>query len=241
MKEAIKTYSKRLLRIGLYCMALFFATSLFYTLYLKWFPPVTTPLMVMRAFEGTSRASGIYCRWVAYNDISDNAKVAVIAEEDQKFASHGGFDYEAIQKALKHNGKSKRVHGGSTISQQVAKNIFLWNGRSWLRKGLEVYFTFLIEHIWGKERILQMYLNIAEMGDGVFGVGAVADTYFHSSAARLTAPQAALIAAVLPNPRLYRIQNPSGYTLRRQARILRAMKKIGGADLSRRTMMRGGR
>jgi monofunctional glycosyltransferase len=234
MKGKINKWLQTGLRLCLYAAAFFFVTSIFYTFYLKWFPPITTPLMVMRALEpGDSKIpSGrtFYCKWTRFDDISDNAKVAVIAEEDQKFADHGGFDIEAIQKALKHNNRSKRIHGGSTISQQVAKNIYLWNGRSWVRKGLEVYFTFLIEHIWGKERILQMYLNIAEMGDGVFGVEAVAHLYFHKTAASLTSSDAALIAAVLPNPRLYKIQHPSAYIKRRQGRILRAMEKIGGAD-----------
>ncbi|MFI5141939.1 MAG: monofunctional biosynthetic peptidoglycan transglycosylase, partial [Bacteroidia bacterium] len=194
-------------------------------------PTHALPLMVMRGLEASgSKGHSIYCKWESFDNISDNAKVAVIAEEDQKFASHEGFDMEAIQKALKHNSKSKRIHGGSTISQQVAKNIFLWNSRSWIRKGFEVYFTFLIEHLWGKERILQMYLNVAEMGDGVFGVQSVSEIYFHKNADRLTPDQAALIAAVLPNPRLYKIQHPSAYVLRRQARILRAMKKIGGVN-----------
>jgi monofunctional glycosyltransferase len=209
---------------------LLFISSLSYTIYLKWFPPVTTSLMLKRAFEPSNNKNGILCRWVSFNYISDNAKVAVIAEEDQKFAEHSGFDVEAIQKALKHNSKSKRVHGGSTISQQVAKNIFLWNGRSWIRKGLEVYFTFLIEHIWGKERILQMYLNVAEMGDGVFGVEAVAERYFHKTAEDISVPEAALIAAVLPNPRLYKITSPSSYVSRRKGRIIRAMQKIGGTN-----------
>jgi monofunctional biosynthetic peptidoglycan transglycosylase len=231
-KEFFKTALKISARVLLYVVCLLFVSSLFYTIYLIWMPPFSTPLMVKRAFEPREDKEGrtsILCIWARFDDISDNAKVAVIAEEDQNFANHDGFDYEAIQKAIKHNSKSKTVRGASTISQQVAKNIFLWNGRSWFRKGLEVYFTFLIEHIWGKERILQMYLNVAEMGDGVFGVEAASITYFHKPASAISPSEAAMLAAVLPNPRLYKANAPSAYIVRRQGRILRAMKKIGGA------------
>jgi monofunctional biosynthetic peptidoglycan transglycosylase len=233
IKDGLKKTLRIGLRIMLYAGALFFISSLFYTLYLKWFPPFTTPLMVIRALETRSDNSErppIRCVWARFDDISDNAKVAIIAEEDQNFANHDGFDYEAIQKAMKHNSHSKKVRGASTISQQVAKNIFLWNGRSWLRKGFEVYFTFLIEHVWGKERILQMYLNVAEMGDGIFGVEAASQKYFHKSAANISFAEGAMIATVLPNPRLYKADKPSPYILRRQERVEKAMRKIGGAD-----------
>lgn len=210
---------------------LFFVTSFGYALYLRWFPPFTTPTIIMRVFapkDSTKSWHGIDSRWRSYDNISDNVKLAVIASEDQAFPTHYGFDYEAIQKAMKHNFRSKRIRGGSTISQQVAKNIFLWQGRSWLRKGLEVYFTLLIETVWNKKRILQMYLNIAEMGNGVFGVEAASQRYFHKSAKELSPQQAALIAAILPNPREYNAAKPSGFVKRKQARILRAMQGIGG-------------
>jgi len=234
---AIKDTSKKILRflfrVMLYAGGLFFISSLFYTIYLKWFPPFTTPLMVIRALEprdDNAERPSIRCVWARFDDISDNAKVAVIAEEDQNFANHDGFDFEAIQKAMKHNSHSKHVRGASTISQQVAKNIFLWNSRSWFRKGFEVYFTFLIEHIWNKERILQMYLNIAEMGDGIFGVEAASQKYFHKSAANISFAEGAMIATVLPNPRIYLANHPSPYVLRRQERVEKAMRKIGGAN-----------
>jgi monofunctional biosynthetic peptidoglycan transglycosylase len=232
MKERFKKYARKFAWAMLLVSGLFFITSLFYTIYLKWFPPFTTPLMIKRSFEAKDPDKPrptINCVWMRLSDISNNAKVAVIAEEDQNFANHGGFDFKAIEKAIKHNKKSKTVRGASTISQQVAKNVFLWNGRSWVRKGLEVYFTFLIEHIWGKERILQMYLNIAEMGDGAFGIEAASQKYFHKSASNISPAEAALIAAVLPNPRMYKAAKPTPYIKRKQERIQRAMKKIGGA------------
>lgn len=212
-------------------MLLFFVTSFAYALYLRWLPPFTTPTMVMRALAPKDSAEawhGMDSRWKSYDNISDNLKLAVIASEDQAFPTHYGFDYEAIQKAMKHNFRSKRIRGGSTISQQVAKNVFLWQGRSWLRKGLEVYFTLLIETVWNKKRILQMYLNVAEMGNGIFGAEAASQHYFHKSARALSPQQAALIASILPNPREYSAVKPSGFVKRRQARILRAMQGIGG-------------
>jgi monofunctional biosynthetic peptidoglycan transglycosylase len=227
----LKSWLRKTFRIVLQALILFFITSFSYALYLRWFPPFTTPTIVMRAFEpkdSTKTWHGIDSRWKSYDNISDNVKLAVIASEDQAFPTHYGFDYEAIQKAMKHNFRSKRIRGGSTISQQVAKNIFLWQGRSWLRKGLEVYFTLLIETVWNKKRILQMYLNIAEMGNGIFGIEAASQRYFHKSAKELSPQQAALIAAILPNPREYSAAKPSGFVKRKQARILRAMQGIGG-------------
>jgi monofunctional biosynthetic peptidoglycan transglycosylase len=227
----LKSWLKKIFRVLLYALLLFFITSFAYALYLRWFPPFTTPTIVMRALESkdsTKSWHGIDSRWRSYEGISDNLKLAVIASEDQAFPTHYGFDYEAIQKAMKHNFRSKRIRGGSTISQQVAKNVFLWQGRSWLRKGLEVYFTLLIETVWNKKRILQMYLNIAETGNGIFGAEAASERYFHKPAKDLSAQQAALIAAILPNPREYNAIKPSGFIKRKQARILRAMQGIGG-------------
>jgi monofunctional biosynthetic peptidoglycan transglycosylase len=170
-------------------------------------------------------------RWVDWPQISPHLKVAVIASEDQKFPEHHGFDLESINDALEERERGRRVRGASTISQQVAKNLFLWPGQSWVRKGFEAYFTVLIETLWPKRRILEVYLNIAEFGTGVFGVGAASEVYFHKRAARLSAPDAALLAAVLPNPKRLRVAAPSRYVRSRQDWILGQMRGIGGVGL----------
>lgn len=167
-------------------------------------------------------------RWTDYADISRHAKLAVIASEDQKFAFHPGFDFDAIDKALKERESGRRYRGASTITQQVAKNLFLWSTPSFVRKGLEAYLTLLIEAMWPKQRILEMYLNIAEFGPGVYGVGAAAPRYFHTTPARLSRGQAALLAAVLPAPRHFRADAPSSYMLKRQAWITSQMNALGG-------------
>ena len=163
--------------------------------------------------------------YVSLADMSDNVKLAVIASEDQNFFKHNGFDYKAIERAMKHNDNKnkKTVQGGSTISQQTAKNIFLWNGRSWFRKGLEVVYTFIIEHLWNKDIILERYLNSIEMGRGVFGVEAASKYYFGKSSKDLTKSEAAWIAAVLPNPKKYDPKNPSPYLQKKHAWIMRQM------------------
>ena len=158
--------------------------------------------------------------------MSVNAKLAVIASEDQLFPDHNGFDFKSIEKAMKHNQKSKSLHGASTISQQTAKNVFLWQGRSWLRKALEVYFTFMIEKIWGKKRILEVYMNVAEMGDGIFGIEKASQKYFTKSAANLSRQEAAMIAACLPNPRRYSVKPVSRYVSVRSGWILRQMNNL---------------
>lgn len=173
--------------------------------------------------------------WVSMDDISPWMGLAVIAAEDQKFPEHWGFDVGAIEKALAHNERSDgRVRGASTLSQQTAKNVFLWDGRSWLRKGLEAGLTVGIETVWTKRRILTVYLNVAEFGDGIFGVEAAAQRYFHKPASRLTMPEAALLAAVLPNPIRFRADAPSGYVRSRQAWIVRQMSQLGGEGFMRR-------
>ena len=167
--------------------------------------------------------------WVGMDEISPWMGLAVIAAEDQKFPDHWGFDVPAIEKALAHNERNEnRIRGASTLSQQTAKTLFLWDGRSWLRKGLEVGLTVGIETVWSKKRILTVYLNIAEFGDGIFGVEAAAQRYFHKPASRLTPAEAALLAAVLPNPIRFRADAPSGYVHSRQAWILRQMRQLGG-------------
>lgn len=164
--------------------------------------------------------------YIVYDEMGSNVKKAVLASEDQKFFTHNGFDYQAIEKAIKHNEQGKKLRGGSTISQQTAKNVFLWQGRSWLRKGLEAFYTFIIEKFWSKDIILERYLNSIEMGQGVFGVEAAAQYYFGKSSIDLTKSEAAWIAAVLPNPQKYDPKNPTPYLRKKHAWILKQMNNI---------------
>ncbi|MFS6860672.1 monofunctional biosynthetic peptidoglycan transglycosylase [Citrobacter freundii] len=172
--------------------------------------------------------------WVSMDEISPWMGLAVIAAEDQKFPEHWGFDVSAIEKALAHNERNEnRIRGASTLSQQTAKNLFLWDGRSWVRKGLEAGLTLGMETVWSKKRILTVYLNIAEFGDGIFGVEAAAQRYFHKPASRLSLSEAALLAAVLPNPLRFKANAPSGYVRGRQAWIMRQMRQLGGESFMR--------
>ena len=182
--------------------------------------------LVQQAKEG--RELKLSHHWVPLSNISPSMPVAVMASEDARFLEHHGFDYEAIEKAAKRNLQhpEKRKLGASTISQQTAKNVFLWPGRSWLRKGFEVYFTALIELLWSKQRIMEVYLNSIETGEGIYGVDAVAEEHFHTDALHLTRSQCALIAVTLPNPRRFSSLNPSAYIRKRQARIEREMKFV---------------
>ena len=166
--------------------------------------------------------------WFSYADISTEMALAVVAAEDQNFPTHFGFDFEQIQKAIEKSNQGKRLRGASTITQQVAKNLFLWEGRSFIRKGFEAYFTLLIELLWSKERILEVYLNIIETGDMIFGVGAASQIYFKRLPSKLTRSQSALIAAVIPNPIRYSVRKPSHYILKRQNWILGQMSLLGG-------------
>ena len=170
----------------------------------------------------------LHHHWVPIEEMNPAMATAVMASEDARFLEHHGFDFKAIEQAAMRNIKhpDKRKHGASTISQQTAKNVFLWPGRSWIRKGFEVYFTVLIELVWSKERIMEVYLNSIEMGDGIYGVDAVAQWHFNTTASQLTRSQCALIAVTLPNPRLFNSARPSGYLLKRQRRILREMKFV---------------
>jgi monofunctional biosynthetic peptidoglycan transglycosylase len=165
--------------------------------------------------------------WVPLEEISPNLQKAVIASEDGNFLKHSGFDFKAMQKAYKSNKKGKKLKGGSTISQQTAKNVFLWQGRSYLRKGLEAYFTVLIELIWGKERIMEVYLNSIEMGNGVYGAQAAARHWYSTTAQDLTPKEAAGIAAILPNPRKYKASNSSAFISHRKEKIMRVMRHVG--------------
>jgi monofunctional glycosyltransferase len=212
---------------------LLFLTSVVSVVALRWIPPVTTGVMIERRVGALigGRSYRIDYRWVPWSRISRQAGVAAIAAEDQNFPTHHGFDVESIQKAIDAHDKGQRLRGASTISQQVAKNVFLWSGRSFVRKGLEAYFTALIELTWSKRRILEVYLNIVELGDGVFGVEAASQRFFKKPAARLGASEAALLAAVLPNPIRFRVNRPSGYVEERRAWILQQMEQLGGTSL----------
>jgi monofunctional glycosyltransferase len=200
-----------------------FIFQLFYIVLLKWVnPPIT-----MTQFLSWVSGHGMKRDYVSQKNISFNAKLAVIAAEDQLFPDHNGFDWKSIEKAIAYNEKKPgRIRGGSTISQQTAKNIFLWQGRSWVRKGLEVYFTFMIETIWGKKRILELYLNEIEMGKGIFGIEMAAKTYFNKAAKNLTRQEAAMIAACLPNPKKYTVKPVSGFVSFRSKWVLQQMNNL---------------
>lgn len=208
----------------------FFASTILSVVALRFLPVFFTPLMFIRCYEQVSEGRDLKLEhhWVPLQEISPHMPVAVMASEDAKFLKHHGFDYEAIEHAAKRNLEhpEKRRLGASTISQQTAKNVFLWPGRSWVRKGFEVYFTTLIEFLWPKERIMEVYLNSIEMGEGIYGVDAVAEEHFSTDALHLSKAQCALIAATLPNPRKFSSKHPSAYMLKRQARILREMKYV---------------
>ena len=220
---------RKILRCIWKAMLCFFGLSILSVIIFKWVPIPFTPLMVTRIIEFKLEGKdAIYShKWVPLEDISPNLQKAVIASEDGNFLKHSGFDFEAMQKAFKNNNKGKRLKGGTTISQQTAKNIFLWQGRSYIRKGLEAYFTVLIELIWGKERIMEVYLNSIEMGNGVYGAQEAARHWYSKTATNLTPREAAGIAAILPNPRKFKASNSSSYINRRKDKIMRVMRHVG--------------
>src|SRR5690554_1725508 len=207
----------------------YFAITICLVILLRWIPIYVTPLMMIRAVEQKmdGKPMKLEKSWKPLSEISPDLQLAVVCTEDQNFLKHHGFDFGAIQKAIKHNEKSKRKRGASTISQQTAKNVFLWPGRSWVRKGFEVYFTFLIELFWSKERILEVYLNSVEMGEGVYGAEAASKYWYGKSAKNLTQREAAGIAAILPNPRKFKAKNSSPYIERRKDHIIRQMNNLG--------------
>ena len=211
-------------------MVAFFASTILSVVALRWLPVYATPLMFIRWAQQIKAGEETrwHHHWVPLDEISPSLSLAVMASEDANFLKHNGFDFKAIEQAAMRNMKhpEKRKMGASTISQQTAKNVFLWPGRSWTRKGLEVYFTALIEVMWGKERIMEVYLNSIEMGDGIYGADAVAEQHFNTTANDLTKAQCALIAATLPNPRRFNSANPSNYMKKRQKRILHEMKFV---------------
>lgn len=225
-REVLKKFMKKFfLKVKFWVkqlLLLFFVSSLGMVLLYRFVPVPVTPLMLIRTVDSvfSGQLIGISKDWVPLEDISPSVQKAILKAEDYRFFEHNGFDYEAIEKAIKYNKTHKRKKGASTVSQQTAKNVFLWPDRSWIRKGLEVYFTILIELVWPKERIMEVYLNVIELGHGVYGVEAASQKYFRKSAKKLNPAEASLMAAVLPNPRKFRIDRPSNYVISRQRRIL---------------------
>ena len=228
-KTTNRNFFQKLKRFIWKAMLWFFGVSIFLVIVFKWVPIPCTPLMITRSIEQKWEGKEMKCShdWQSIENISPNLQKAVIASEDGNFLKHNGFDFTAMQKAFKNNNRGKKLKGGSTISQQTAKNIFLWQGRSYVRKGLEAYFTFLIELVWGKERIMEVYLNSIEMGDGVYGAEAAAKYWYKTDAKSLTKTQAIGIAAILPNPRKFKASNSSAYIEKRKTKIARIMAHIG--------------
>ncbi len=215
-------------KIVRWALSLFFASTLLIVVAYKFLPVYFTPLMFIRVAEQAGRGESLklHHHWVPMSKISPHMPVAVMASEDQRFLLHKGFDLDAIESAAKHNMNGGRMHGASTISQQTAKNVFLWPGRSWVRKGFEAYFTFLIELVWGKHRIMEVSLNSIEMGAGIYGVDACAKYHFDKSAVDLSRADCALIAATLPNPLKYSSEDPSDYMKKRCRQIQNQMRFI---------------
>lgn len=226
---------KKIARIVRNLVLGFFLISICWVVLARFIPVFVTPLMLIRSVESILHGEipKNSKRWVSIDNISKNMPQAVVASEDNLFMSHYGFSFTDINKALKNNKKGKKVRGGSTISQQTAKNVFLWPDRSYFRKGMEAYFTVLIEIVWSKERIMEVYLNVIEMGNGVYGVEAAAQEFYGVHASRLTKSQAATIAACLPNPRRFNAGKPSSYILRRKSTIVNLMGKIEKVDFDK--------
>lgn len=221
---------KKILRFFLKAILWFLGLSVASVILFRFVPIPVTPLMLIRCVEQKSDGKSMKLKkdWTSIDEMSATMPLAVIASEDQNFEEHFGFDLDAIRKAQQYNErhKGKRMKGASTISQQTAKNVFLWPSRSWIRKGFEVYFTFLIEIFWSKQRIMEVYLNVIEMGDGVYGAEAAAREYFHKPSKKLSVREAALIAAVLPNPRKWSPAKPTAYIQRKSGRIVHFMSQL---------------
>ena len=223
-----KPVSKKILRYIRNLVIFFFASTILSVIIYRFCPVYVTPLMVIRSIEQIASGDKPTWKhtWVSFDKISPNLPMAVIASEDNRFADHNGFDFVEIEKAMKENETRKRKRGASTISQQTAKNVFLWPKSSWVRKGFEVYFTFLIETFWSKERIMEVYLNSIEMGKGIYGAEAAAKYKFETTAKKLSKAQCALIAATLPNPIRFDSAHPSSYIRKRQQQILKLMNLV---------------
>jgi len=221
-----------ILRILKLIFILFFGITIFWVILYRFVNPPVTELMIQRGFE--RKADGkdwkIDKQWVDFEDISDAMKRAAVAAEDQRFLDHFGFDFKAMEAAIDKNAHSHKLIGGSTISQQTAKNVFLWSDRTYLRKGIEAYFTVLIEIFWSKKRIMEVYLNEIEMGDGIYGVQAAAQAYYHKDAKDLTKHEAAAIASIFPDPLKWSPTNPSNYVHHRQYLIMKNMRRLGPLD-----------
>jgi monofunctional biosynthetic peptidoglycan transglycosylase len=229
MKALKKKFTfKLLMKIICYGITIFVAISCVAVVAYKFINPPITPLMLIRCVEGMGDV-GINKDWMAYDEISKNVFRAVIASEDARFLRHDGIDWKAVENAKRYNElhKGKRKHGASTITMQTAKNVFLWNGRNFIRKGLEAYFSVLIEAVWGKKRILECYVNVIEWGNGIYGIEAASQAYFNKSASKLTKREAALLAAIIPNPRKYSVTRPTDYILKRTSSIQARMGSIG--------------
>lgn len=225
MKKIVRRILVGLLKLLAVLVLLSFAWAVAY----KFIAPPITGMMFYKWWEQENYT--IDYRWKDLEEIDSSVPLAFISSEDQKFLDHNGFDVEAIKKAIESNKESKKVRGASTISQQVAKNVFLLPTKSYLRKGLEVYFTFLIELVWGKERIMEVYMNVVELGEGVYGVEAAGHKYFKKSASKLSRGEAALMATALPNPLIYKLKKPSAYMLKRSNWVLRQMNNLGGEGI----------
>lgn len=217
---------RRILKILRNIVVIFFAITILWVVLLRFIPVYATPLMFIRAVENKmeGKPMGWSHTWISINEMPDYAATAVIAAEDQNFVKHHGFDFKAIEAAAKSNQEGGKIRGGSTISQQTAKNVFLWPGRSWLRKGLEAYFTCLIELFWPKERIAEVYLNSIEMGDGIYGISAAAEEYWKCEPKELTRMQCATLASILPSPRRYSASQPGPYVRKRANSVFKGMK-----------------
>jgi monofunctional biosynthetic peptidoglycan transglycosylase len=229
----MKTIVKRIVRFGVILALGFFLASSVSVAILRFVPVWITPLMIIRSVEqlfDPEKEVVLKNSWVRLEDISSHVPLAVIAAEDQKFRTHGGFDWESIKQARKDIDSGKRFRGGSTISNQTAKNVFLWQGRNLLRKGMEAYFTYLIEWFWGKKRIMEVYLNVIEMGEGIYGIEAASQHFYKKPAKELSRQQSAYIAATLPNPRRWNPTKPTNYLQSRQAWILRNMNNLGPVE-----------
>jgi len=218
-------------RFILWFLILFFGSSLFFVILYRFINPPVTPLMLIRVVDQVVHGESMKLskKWVSLDKISPDLQLAVVASEDNLFLEHHGFDFKAIEKAQDFNERKqgKKVHGASTISQQTAKNVFLWPQRSWVRKGLEVYFTVLTEFFWSKKRIMEVYLNVIEMGDGIYGAEMASTKYFNKTASGITRSEAALIAAILPNPQKWNPAHPTAYIKKRQDWILWNMDNLG--------------
>jgi monofunctional biosynthetic peptidoglycan transglycosylase len=228
-KSKPKGWKTVITRFILKSILYFIVISVVWVTVLKFVPVWFTPYMMVRKVEAIfdGRKSKIYSDWTPIEDMSKEVPLSVVASEDQLFPQHWGFDFKSMNNAFKNNLRGKKIRGASTITQQVAKNVFLWQNRDYLRKALEVYFSLLIEVIWGKERILEVYLNVAETGNMTFGYEAAAQRFLNKSSASLTRTEAARIAAVLPSPLRFSVKNPSAYTQRRTQQIARQMRMLG--------------